>query len=50
MSLYLNLLKSSTGNKLLKPEGAIIRDNIRDIDLGVRCREIRFTVVLTFLS
>ena len=38
--------KSLDGARLLKDLGTIIKENIRDIDLGARCVEKKFAVVL----
>jgi two-component system cell cycle response regulator len=43
---YPNDLGHPAGEKLLKELGTLIKENIRDIDLGARCKEKQFAVVL----
>ena len=35
------------GEELLKYLGTLIKENIRDVDLGARCKEMQFGIVLT---
>ena len=41
-----NCLGHPAGEKLLKDIGTLIKENIRDIDLGARCKEKQFAIVL----
>jgi len=41
-----NSLGHPAGEELLKDMGALIQDNIREVDIGARCKERKFAMVL----
>ena len=43
---FLAFLFTYVLEKLLKDMGTLIKENIRDIDLGARCKEKQFAIVL----